>query len=50
MSEWKVVKSGNKFKVKNLTTGKLSKNSFKTRDNAMIQVKNRYRFKKVMKN
>lgn len=45
---WKVVRHKNKYKVKNLTTGKLSKNSFKEKKNAEIQVRNRYRFSRTM--
>lgn len=43
-----VVKRGNNFKIKNTTTGKLHKNNFKTRENAIIQVKNRVRFEKLI--
>lgn len=45
---WKSVKVKGGWKVKNLTTKKLSKNTFSSRANADIQVKNRYRFQRKM--
>jgi len=46
---YSVIKKGNIFKVKNLKTGKLSKNNFKEKKNADIQLRNRIRFEKLMK-
>ena len=41
---YQIVKQGNNFKIKNTTTKKLHKNTFKTRAAADIQLKNRIRF------
>ena len=48
---FKVVRNpkGSGFKVKNTTTGKIGKDNFKSKKNADIQVRNRYRFIKLMK-
>ena len=43
-----IIKKGNYFKIKNITTGKLHKNNFKDRKNAEIQVQNRKRFEKLI--
>lgn len=50
MANWSVVKdkTGN-FRVKNLSTGKISKNKFKIKKNADIQLRNRLRFEKLVK-
>ena len=47
---FKVVQKGNIYKVQNTTTKKIGRDKFKTRKNAEIQVKNRYRFLKMIKN
>ena len=43
------VKKGNYYYVKNTKTGKLGSNKFKLKANADIQVKNRKRFLKAIK-
>ena len=43
------VKKGNYFYVKNTKTGKLGSNKFKLKANADIQVKNRKRFLRAIK-
>ena len=45
-----VIKKGNYFYVKNTKTGKVGSNKFKLKANAEIQVKNRKRFMRSMKN
>ena len=45
---YQIVKKGNNFKIKNTTTKKLHKNTFKTRAAADIQLKNRIRFQRLM--
>ena len=47
---FKVIQKGKIFKVMNTTTKKVGKDRFKTRKNAQIQVANRYRFLKMIKN
>tara|TARA_R110000822_G_scaffold41379_3_gene112573 strand:+ start:6566 stop:6721 length:156 start_codon:yes stop_codon:yes gene_type:complete len=44
------VKKGNYYYVKNTKTGKIGSNKFKSKVNADIQVKNRKRFLKAIKN
>tara|TARA_R110000822_G_scaffold15855_2_gene54335 strand:+ start:6015 stop:6188 length:174 start_codon:yes stop_codon:yes gene_type:complete len=43
-----VIKKGNVFKIKNITTGRIHKNNFKTRETAETQRKNRIRFEKLI--
>jgi len=45
---YQVIKKGQVFKIRNNQTGKLHKNTFKTRANAETQLKNRLRFQKLM--
>tara|TARA_R110000824_G_scaffold112473_2_gene261679 strand:+ start:316 stop:507 length:192 start_codon:yes stop_codon:yes gene_type:complete len=44
-----VVKVGNDFRVKNSTTGKVGRDRFKKKENAVVQMKNRERFIRLMK-
>tara|TARA_R110000787_G_scaffold241907_1_gene348063 strand:- start:513 stop:683 length:171 start_codon:yes stop_codon:yes gene_type:complete len=45
---YQIIKQGKNFKIKNTTTKKLHKNTFKTRAAADIQLKNRIRFQRLM--
>jgi len=45
---YSIVKKGQTFRIKNKNTGKLHKNTFKTRSAAEVQLKNRLRFQKLI--
>ena len=46
---WKVIKQGDSYKIQNLTTKKISKKSFKTRQSAMTTKKNYENYKRKKK-
>ena len=45
---YQILKSGNKFKIKNLKTKKVGKLRFETREKAQSQIKNRIKYEKMI--
>lgn len=45
---YQILKSGNKFKIKNLKTKKVGKLRFATREKAEAQIKNRIKYEKMI--
>tara|TARA_R110000737_G_scaffold129543_2_gene161810 strand:- start:3603 stop:3770 length:168 start_codon:yes stop_codon:yes gene_type:complete len=43
---YKIIQQGKHFRIKNLKTGAVSKNKFKEKKNAQIQLNNRLKFEK----
>ena len=46
---YQIIKSGNKFKIKNLKTGKTGKLRFASREKAQAQIKNRIKYEKFIR-
>jgi hypothetical protein len=46
---YQVVSVPKGFKIKNLETGKLSKNTYQNKKNANIQIQNRLKFRRKLK-
>lgn len=45
---YQIIKSGNKFKIKNLKTKKVGKLRFSTKEKAEAQIKNRIKYEKYI--
>ena len=46
---YQIIQSGNKFKIKNLKTGRTGKLRFASREKAQTQIKNRIKYEKFIR-
>tara|TARA_R100000951_G_scaffold55091_1_gene46263 strand:- start:183 stop:347 length:165 start_codon:yes stop_codon:yes gene_type:complete len=45
---YKIIKSGNSYQIKNLSSGKVGKLKYKKKENAQIQINNRLQYEKYI--